>query len=83
MLPFDHDGQISSILQKCVKPFAQKKFLFTGIPIYVIHLPSPCHREGRFAIVTKRGAGCDGPLAASGDSMIPEKWVTGFPIRIM
>src|SRR5256885_16519299 len=21
---------------------------------------SPCHREGRFAIVTERGAGCDG-----------------------
>jgi hypothetical protein len=23
-------------------------------------LLSPCHYEGRFAIVTKRGAGCDG-----------------------
>jgi len=35
------------------------------------------------AIVTERGTGCDGTLAASGGSMIPEKWETGFPIRIM
>ena len=28
--------------------------------------PSPCRHEGRFAVVTKRGAGCDGPLPASG-----------------
>ena len=46
-------------------------------------LPSPRRHEGRFAVVTKRGAGCDGPLAASGDGMIPEKWETGFPTRIM
>jgi hypothetical protein len=29
-------------------------------------IPSPRHHEGRFAIVTKRGAGCDGPQLASG-----------------
>ena len=51
--------------ESCQAP-AVKRFLFTGIPIYVISPPSPCHREGRFAIVTKRGAGCDGPLPASG-----------------
>ena len=28
--------------------------------------PIPCRHEGRFAVVTKRGAGCDGPLPASG-----------------
>ena len=29
-------------------------------------MPGPCRHEGRFAVVTKRGAGCDGPLPASG-----------------
>jgi len=35
-------------------------FRFTRILIYVKHSPSPRHHEGRFAVVTKRGAGCDG-----------------------
>jgi hypothetical protein len=43
-----------------------KIFLFTGIPICGSDLLSPCRHEGRFAVVTKRGAGCDGPLPASG-----------------
>jgi hypothetical protein len=37
-----------------------KIFLFTRILIYGKCPLSPCHCEGRFAIVTKRGAGCDG-----------------------
>src|SRR5262249_30753447 len=40
----------------------RKIFLFTVILIYGINPASPCHHEGRFAVVTKRGAGCDGPL---------------------
>jgi len=50
------------ICVKCQVP-QPKIFLFTGIPIYGIDLASPCRHEGRFAVVTKRGAGCDGPLA--------------------
>ena len=37
-------------------------FRFTGILICGRHSPSPCRHEGRFAVVTKRGAGCDGRL---------------------
>jgi hypothetical protein len=44
-----------------------KIFRFTGILICGISAPSPCRHEGRFAVVTKRGAGCDGAFAASGD----------------
>jgi len=53
--------------------------LFTGIPICGIDPSSPCRHEGRCA--SSRNVAR--PLAASGDSVIPEKWVTGFPIRIM
>ena len=43
-----------------------KIFRFTGILICGKHPLSPCHHEGRFAVVTKRGAGCDGMLPTSG-----------------
>jgi len=48
--------------ESCQAP-KSKIFRFTVILICGIHPPSPSHREGRFAIVTERGAGCDGPLA--------------------
>src|SRR5262245_59985542 len=51
--------------ESCQAP-KSKIFLFTGILICGKNSPSPCHHEGRFAVVTKRGAGCDGLLAASG-----------------
>jgi hypothetical protein len=35
---------------------------------------SPCHHEGRFAVVTKRGAGCDGTVPASGDLHPAKRW---------
>ena len=44
-----------------------KIFHFTEILICVINPTSPCRHEGRFAVVTKRGAGCDGTQLASGD----------------
>jgi len=36
--------------------------------------PSPRHHEGRFAVVTKRGAGCDGTRPASGDLYPTKRW---------
>src|SRR5690242_15635604 len=37
---------------------------------HYIHI-SPCRHEGRFAIVTKRGAGCDGRLPRQAGSFLP------------
>src|SRR6202035_4761888 len=37
-----------------------KIFCFTEYSDYPILLPVPSHYEGRFAVVTKRGAGCGG-----------------------
>jgi hypothetical protein len=77
VLPSRHDGQITSVCRNLVKsqtgPIA-KIFRFTGIPIYGRNSVSPCHQEGRFAVVTKRGAGCDGTLAASGDLHPAKRW---------
>ena len=59
VLQIRHDGQTSAT--QCQAP-RSKIFRFTGILIYGIPRLSPCRHEGRFAIVTKRGAGCDGRL---------------------
>jgi hypothetical protein len=61
------------IMSSPMRPPGVKIFLFTGIPICGRRLPSPCRHEGRFAVVTKRGAGCDGPLPASGVVSCPSK----------
>jgi len=39
-----------------------KNILFYRIGSRVYNTPSPRHQKGRFAIVTERGAGCDGRL---------------------
>ena len=57
-------GQPGSLNRKSCSNI--RKLRLTIAQIRTIRLPSPRHREGRFAIVTKRGAGCDGPLPASG-----------------
>src|ERR1700752_5169918 len=67
VLQNQHDGQITSVYRNSSQPPKSKIFRFTEIPIYGINRSSPCHHEGRFAVVTKRGAGCDGTLPASGD----------------
>src|SRR5436309_2603536 len=62
-----HDGQITFDFAEMVSSPKIEIILFTVILICVIYPSSPCHHEGRFAVVTKRGAGCDGPQLASGD----------------
>src|SRR5262245_2939053 len=50
--------RFAGILSSPKTDLAAKIFLFTRILIYGIHSLSPCRHEGRFAVVTKRGAGC-------------------------
>ena len=45
-----------------VQTATQKYSAFQNWQISCINPLSPCRQEGRFAIVTKRGAGCDGRL---------------------
>jgi hypothetical protein len=60
VLPFQHDGQNTcGFSEMHVKAFSQKYFSLPKSRNRRIHSPSRPH-EGRFAIVTIRGAGCDG-----------------------
>ena len=56
VLPDRHDGQITGITSSP----GMKNILFYRIDDQVYNSPSPRHQKGRFAIVTERGAGCDG-----------------------
>ncbi len=58
--------------ESCQAP-ESKTIRVTVILICIICPPSPCRHEGRFAVVTKRGAGCDGPRLASGGIFHPTK----------
>jgi hypothetical protein len=48
------------IFRNPVKPALQKYFAFSEAQINCMVRAVPCSPGGRFAIVTKRGAGCDG-----------------------
>ena len=39
---------------------------------------SPCRHEGRFAIVTKRGAGCDGRLRRQAGLFLPDETFAAY-----
>jgi len=57
---FQPDGQITSDFPKwCQAPFA-KIFRFAATPNQIYNCRRPVPEEGRFANVTKRGAGCGG-----------------------
>jgi len=64
-------------LRSCQAP-QPEIFLFTRILICGIKPPARATMRDVRAIVTERGAGCDGPCVASGGSVIPEKWEPVF-----
>ena len=68
LLHFQHDGQNTcGFTEMPVKPVSQKYFSLPKSRNRRIHSPSRPH-EGRFAIVTIRGAGCDGRFDIAGDA---------------
>src|SRR5690349_18688197 len=58
VLQMQHDGRLSEITSS---PAVQNISLYRNSDLRY-EVPSPCRHEGRFAVVTKRGAGCDGRL---------------------
>jgi len=55
VLHFLHVGQITSILQNCVKPQNKKYFAFPEVQIRCISIAIPSHPERASAVVTTRG----------------------------
>ena len=82
-----HAGVVANSTRRANRAFScqapqSKIFRFTRITIYGINLAVRCplrdvSRSSRYV-----GYGCDGRCGVRCGSVIPEKWETGFPIRI-
>jgi hypothetical protein len=62
MLQIQHDGQIASVYRNRVKPRKRKYSALQNRQIRRIIRPASATKRDVRAIVTQRGAGCDGPL---------------------
>ena len=63
----------NSVLENTCQARRRKIFFFSEFTNRRIDWTSPHRHKGRFAIVTKRGAGCDGRGLASGRFFLPDE----------